>query len=447
MKTLSTVALAVVLLCSSAVADTFPEGRPATTNNDDSCDVGVYPAATLLLPYFAVDLDAPVSVARTTVMTIVNTSRQPQIGRLTVWTDLGYPVFTFNVFLTGYDVQALNLYDILVRGVIAPDRGTSNANTPGSRSLGNGANPLFLPDAATTCSSARMPVQLPVNILTDFQNALTTGSYSLCGTSKIGTTHPRSAATGYVTVDVVANCLFASPADPAFYDQVLYDNVLTGDYEEISPNPATGNYAGGNPLVHIRAVPEGGAAGVPIATNLPYTFYSRFAPSGRPNMDRRQPLPSVFSARFIQGGGAAFNTDFRIWREPVSGTTSNCAIYASNAKPFVEVVRFDERENPTVLATPAATIPAAASVASSSSIFPPLTSTDVAGWMYLNLHNSATTPSDGSRPSQNWVTVDMFAEGRYSVMFDATMLSNGCSRAVATSGTTLNPIGPGPNQP
>jgi hypothetical protein len=28
---------------------------PTTTNNDDSCDIGVAPAATLLLPYFEVD--------------------------------------------------------------------------------------------------------------------------------------------------------------------------------------------------------------------------------------------------------------------------------------------------------------------------------------------------------------------------------------------------------
>ena len=30
---------------------------PTTTNNDDSCDIGVAPAATLLLPYFEVDFN------------------------------------------------------------------------------------------------------------------------------------------------------------------------------------------------------------------------------------------------------------------------------------------------------------------------------------------------------------------------------------------------------
>jgi hypothetical protein len=37
------------------------------------------------------------------------------------------------------------------------------------------------------------------------------------------------------------------------------------------------------------------------------------------------------------------------------------------------------------------------------------------------------------RPSQNWVTVSMFAEGRYSVDFDAASLGNGCSLSPATN--------------
>ena len=51
-------------------------------------------------------------------------SRLPQIAHVTLWTDWSFPVLDFNIFLTGYDVQAINLYDIIVRGVIAPDAGT-----------------------------------------------------------------------------------------------------------------------------------------------------------------------------------------------------------------------------------------------------------------------------------------------------------------------------------
>ena len=38
---------------------TFLTGSPATTNNDDSCDISVAPAATLLLPYFDVIWQRP----------------------------------------------------------------------------------------------------------------------------------------------------------------------------------------------------------------------------------------------------------------------------------------------------------------------------------------------------------------------------------------------------
>src|SRR6266550_1707987 len=78
------------------------------------------PAATLLLPYFEVDAYAPIGSGPTTLFTITNTSRYPQIAHVTLWTDWAFPVLGFNLFLTGYDVQAINLYDVIVRGIIAP---------------------------------------------------------------------------------------------------------------------------------------------------------------------------------------------------------------------------------------------------------------------------------------------------------------------------------------
>ena len=35
-----------------------------------------------------------------------------------VWSDLSVPVLDFNVYLTGYDVQTINLRDILVNGIL-----------------------------------------------------------------------------------------------------------------------------------------------------------------------------------------------------------------------------------------------------------------------------------------------------------------------------------------
>src|SRR6476469_7649401 len=127
--------LVAMLLAITANGATFPGGHPSTTDNDDSCDVALLPAATLLLPYFEVDVHSPQTIARTTLFTVVNTSQYPQIARVTIWTDFGYPVMNFNLFLTGYDVQAINFYDVLARSVIGAPAGTSSSTPPGSRSL------------------------------------------------------------------------------------------------------------------------------------------------------------------------------------------------------------------------------------------------------------------------------------------------------------------------
>jgi len=45
------------------------------------------------------------------------------------------------------------------------------------------------------------------------------------------------------------------PDSEAYYGELLYDNVLVGDYEQLNPDPGTGNSASGDPLVHIRGDP------------------------------------------------------------------------------------------------------------------------------------------------------------------------------------------------
>ena len=55
----------------------------ATINNDDSCDIGTYPAATLLLPYFEVD----VTGKQTTIFSVTNVSPSPQVVTVTIRTD------------------------------------------------------------------------------------------------------------------------------------------------------------------------------------------------------------------------------------------------------------------------------------------------------------------------------------------------------------------------
>jgi hypothetical protein len=482
MRTRIAVIALTTLLASSAFAGRFAFNAPATTNNNDSCDVGLFPAATLLLPYFEVDVNGPQSTAQTTLFTVTNVSDLPQIARVTIWTDLGYPILTFNIFLTGYDVQPINLYDVLNRGIIAPPMGTTSTGMTfgpspiGPLSAANTANPNIATSAISglnpTC--AFLPGPIPASLIADVRSGLTTGIIASCGTARVGTTHAN--AIGYATIDVVANCSPLSPRSASYWDELLYDNVLMGDYQQINPDPKTGNYAAGSALVHIRAIPTGGTPTGVTGTNLPYTFYDRLTPRGGDRTrDRRQPLPSAFAARYIQGGPDGFNTNFKIWREAGVGPDAVCGDYVTQGnQPVFEIVRFDEHENPTTFAAgiidvdpdmfygpTVIRLPEASSLPTSSTFFPLIsTSGDAGGWIYLNLNNGGSTAynvamgrdfragvTTGPRQSQNWVVASMFA-GRYAVQFDGVALGNGCSPALTT--TTANGgvvfIGPAPNQ-
>ncbi len=72
------------------------------------------PAATLLLPYFEVDLDSTDGI--NTLMSINNASATAVLAHVVVWSDLSDHVLDFNVYLTGYDVQTISLRDIFVSG-------------------------------------------------------------------------------------------------------------------------------------------------------------------------------------------------------------------------------------------------------------------------------------------------------------------------------------------
>jgi hypothetical protein len=109
-------------------------------------------------------------------------------------------------------------------------------------------------------------------------------------------------ATGYVTIDVIGECTYLQPNEPGYFQEMIrYDNVLTGDYQQVD---SVQNFAQANPLVHIRAIPEGGTpasrrTALDKRVNFERTFYANYAPPT--HNDARQPLPSTFAARWIQG--------------------------------------------------------------------------------------------------------------------------------------------------
>jgi hypothetical protein len=431
--------LATLVVAGSAFAGprdvaanaTYPTGAPATTNNDDSCDIGVAPAATLLLPYFEVDLAS--RAGEQTVFSITNVSDVEQVAHITLWTDYSFPVIDFNVFLTGYDVQSINLYDVIALGQIAPTRGTGfeDSGSPQGAFSSDDANPLV---AQTTCRN--LPMQLDPAYRTRMQQAFTLGRVPALGTggeacTDIGGTHTN--AIGYATIDVASVCGTQLPSDPGYFTgagEALFDNVFVGDYQQVN---SAQNFAQGNPMVHIRAIPEGGTPEDAIATNFDRTFYGRYQAALTPTADRRQPLPSTFAARWIDGGTGNFETFFKIWREGDVDGLAGCDDVEGNVTQVTEFVTFDEEENAVGAApeegpvsppiTNQFTLPETSMNQIGDGLTFPEFEDEVAGWIYMNLDNDA----GDDIASQNWVIVSMRAEGRYSVDFDAAWLGNGCS--------------------
>ena len=236
----------LVFLAATASAATSPI-RPTTTNNDDSCDIALQPAATLLLPYFEVDFRSPQTTARSTIFTIVNTSPLPQIVHVTLWTDWSFPALDFNIFLTGYDMQLINLYDVFARGIIAPGptpTGGTSSNTTvptnptaGSQPAQNDANP----NISSLAFCANLPGVFSSALQTDLQFIFTTGkgtgAFLPSCAAPVGGVHAN--AIGYATIDVAPTCHTSLPNQPGYFSLILYDNVLTGDYIDYLPSGTT----------------------------------------------------------------------------------------------------------------------------------------------------------------------------------------------------------------
>jgi hypothetical protein len=425
----------------------FTGNAAPTRNNDDSCDIALLPAATLLLPYFEVSIDAKSN----TLMTITNVSPQEQIARVTLWTDYTFPVLSFNVYLTGYDVQSISLYDVIWRGVIGSEDGTGTETSHSGRFSAD--NPRL-----DLSNCAALSGTVPAALAARMQSALTTGRVpaldGVAACNRVG--GPHTSAVGYATIDVVRRCDTGSPATTGYFaDDILWDNVLAGDYQQFDTRYATSE---GNPMVHIRAVSEGGTAierrSYPGQYEVTFrrTFYSRYQ-NGR-TFDARQPLPSVFAARWISGSAAGYRTTFKIWREGLPGKgVVPCSQWAAQATEFAEMVVFDEEENPTAVAPsppvnepigPDFILPATSSSdVTDSTVFPRPNTGAEAGWVYMNLDNDL----GDDMASQSWVITTLRAEGQFSVDETAFALGNGCSPELDLSEVngSFTPIGPAPN--
>jgi hypothetical protein len=383
------------------------------------------PAATLLLPYFEVDLDNEDGM--TTLFSINNSSATALLAHVTLWSDLGVPVFAFNVYLTGFDVQRVDMRDILVEGRVP--RTASVGQDPGDTISNQG--PFSQDINFASCNGKLGTFQgqdlsiIPASHLDHLRASLTGGAssiYGACAGRDLGT---PGIARGYVTVDTVNNCTLRFPSDPGYFvnggaGDATNQNILWGDYIYLDRSRGL---AHGDSLVHLRASGPGFFPGPPgdpeTSTPGQYTFYGRLVDFTA--ADNREPLATNFAARFLapkdfKGDeikarrAAAFppGTELIVWRDPkIEPEPFACGSTPSWYPLTQEQVRaFDEQEESeaptftTDLPFPASTQRVAVS--------PTLPLTIPAGWLYLNLNTTvagSSDPPEDAAASQAWVTV------------------------------------------
>jgi len=393
------------------------------------CTIDDVPAATLLLPYFEVDLNNPNGI--NTLFSINNASATAVLAHVVLWSDLSVPTFDFNIYLTGYDVQTVSVRDIF------------NGTVPRTASAGQDPGDTISPKGTfsqdinfASCSGQLPPPAVPASLVTHLR-ASHTGLFSAILNGCAGRAFGDNIARGYITVDTVNNCTLRFPGDAGYFasggtGDATNQNVLWGDYFYVNSGE---NFAQGETLVHVEASatnPETSVAGQ-------YTFYGRYV--NWTAADNREPLSTNFAARYINGGAFTGGTDYIVWRDSkVDQNAFKCGtLPAWYPLGEEQIVIFDEQETPELQTVPPFSPPPPGDflipfpaesqrTAVDGEDFP--VSFDF-GWIFLNLNTTVaaagSNPPEDPAAAQAWVTVVMDASGRFSVGYDAIQLDSACT--------------------
>ena len=407
------------------------------------------PAATLLLPYFEQDLKH--ANGPTTVFTVNNASFVAVLAHVVLWSDLSVPVLDFNIYLTGYDAETINLRDLLVNGILpqtaSPGQDPTDTISP--------HGPFSQDINFASCNGILPPpAALPAIFIQHLQTSLTGQPSPILGNQCAGRAFGDNIARGYITVDTVNNCTLRFPGDIGYFavnggaGDVTDQNVLWGDYYYINKN--TGS-AEGNPLVHIVA--DGSDPDSSTPGN--YTFYGRYV--GWSAADHRHALGTNFAAPYLNGsspvgGNTTGGTSLVVWRDSkVNQNTFACPATPSVRPAWYQlgqegVVIFDETEQaqvpqsfPVSPAPPGTFAPFPAEAQRVTVGGPALPVAFNAGWLYLNL-NTTVTPAGAVPPAdpaaaQAWVAVKQgTTNGTFTVGFDAIQLDNANQPSHTTPG-------------
>jgi hypothetical protein len=312
------------------------------------CTIDQVPAATLLLPYFEVDLSNPNGL--TTLFSVNNASEEAALVHVVIWSDLSVPVLDFDIYLTGYDVQTVNLRDIIINGVVPKTADVQD-------DAGDTISPegLFSDDISfPNCSGSLPPPALPSFYITHLQNALTGKPSTVLGGLCAGQAIGDNIARGYITMDSVNRCSINFPGDSGYFVSggtgiANNFNDLWGDWFIVNTAP-NASFAQGGTLVHIEA----DATNPETSTSGNYTFYGRYTSPPFSAADNREPLADTFATRYLTGGSFSGGTSLLVWRDAKQAQNPfTCPATQGVRPPWYPlgqqaIVIFDEQETPSV---------------------------------------------------------------------------------------------------
>lgn len=357
---------------------------------------GATPAATLLLPYFEVDLREGFD-RQTTLFSVNNAAPDPLIAHVVLWTDWGIPTYSFDLVLAGDDVLTVNLRDLFWFGDVPA--------TDGSAVSGCG-DPVVVPplDADALAALRARHTGRP-----DPEDG------DCYGSGRQG----EEVAVGYVTVDVATRCVGGStyfPGDDGYFSPagnfllprfVGDQNALWGDVFYVA---AGDDSAQGTELVHVPFDPEAGEG---------ETFYRLWAPDGE---DGRALLGSLYRGRFLEGGPFDAGADLLVWVE--SGQKAEPGSCESRNLDQCQGIRFrlfDEDGEEVATSHREASHLAFRLPVGGAELPTPVQ------FGFFELHNSRVEACElpnvfDIRQLQAWVTTVMKAQGRFSLGVAATRI-------------------------
>ena len=342
------------------------------------CARDFVPAATLLVPYIVVDMNAdgtPNTAGYTTLTIVTNVSSAKQLIHVTVYNALSKGVVDFDEVLSGYDVWSINWRDLLTGRFDLFDTGTVTATLFGTVATPNGfwtGTTGVVPSQfgpTTNASATLTSLDNPKD--TDFTSPSSTGcGFSWGNLSTFASTIVsglQSPLKAYATQDT--DCVYATSTDditpnvwlktltnnPLFFyatidvvnacngyfpdvDKPYWDNGYNTDNNVIIGDDFylnnTANYSESTPAVSIVADTDWASA-----SHTGFYTKQRLAAAAANLNDDREPLGNAFAFNYITT--APITTSVMVWKNRHDIDTTHSYVLA--CRPYIYYA-WDENE-------------------------------------------------------------------------------------------------------